>query len=262
MNQYKLMKKLFKPEEMPGLEEVGFRQHSQFEEDGILLYIFSVIGTTNKRVVEICAGKGIECMAANLIINHGWKGLLFDGDKNNIAIGKLYYRKHLDTFIWPPRLVQAWITRDNINDLLSQNGFEGPIDLLSTDIDGNDYWILKEIEITRPRVIICETNNVVPSHLALTIPYQPSFNYKFQPKKQRDFMGVSLLGLVKLLKSKGYRLIGSHRHGFNAIFMENSIGNEYFPEVTVEEVQSDPYTQWSQKERWERVKDLDWEQIN
>jgi hypothetical protein len=52
--------------------EVGFRVHSQNEEDGILLYIFSLIGTTNKKCVEICAGDGIECNTANLIINHRW----------------------------------------------------------------------------------------------------------------------------------------------------------------------------------------------
>ncbi|MCP5060912.1 MAG: hypothetical protein GY936_00400 [Ignavibacteriae bacterium] len=48
--------------------DVGFRLHSQHEEDGILLYIFSLIGTTNKKSVEICAGNGIECNTANLII--------------------------------------------------------------------------------------------------------------------------------------------------------------------------------------------------
>lgn len=48
-------------------KDVGFRVHSQHEEDGILLFIFSLIGTTNMRSVEICAGDGIECNTANLI---------------------------------------------------------------------------------------------------------------------------------------------------------------------------------------------------
>ena len=33
---------------LPDFREVGFRCHSQFEEDGILLFLFAVIGTTNK----------------------------------------------------------------------------------------------------------------------------------------------------------------------------------------------------------------------
>ena len=66
---------------LPRLDEVGFRAFSQFDEDGILLYLFSVLGVANKSVVEICAGVGYECNAANLIINHAWDGLLFDGDE-------------------------------------------------------------------------------------------------------------------------------------------------------------------------------------
>tara|TARA_B110000008_G_C16861810_1_gene521070 strand:- start:173 stop:472 length:300 start_codon:yes stop_codon:yes gene_type:complete len=80
VNQYALMKRLMTPQEMPSIQDVGFRLHSQFEEDGMLLYIFSVIGTSNKRAIELCAGSGETCMASNLIINHGWEALLLDGD--------------------------------------------------------------------------------------------------------------------------------------------------------------------------------------
>ena len=63
---------------LPALRDTEFRCFSQNGEDGLLLYLFALIGTTNRKVVEICAGDGIECNAANLIINHGWHGLLFD----------------------------------------------------------------------------------------------------------------------------------------------------------------------------------------
>jgi hypothetical protein len=88
LNQYTLMKNFLAPNQLPSLNDVGFKVYSQFEEDGLLLYIFSIIGTTNKRVLEICAGDGIQCMAANLIINHGWVGLLFDGDADLVIRGK------------------------------------------------------------------------------------------------------------------------------------------------------------------------------
>ena len=73
-------------------DDIGFKCHSQNSEDGILLYIFAIIGTTNKIAVEICAGNGIECNAANLVINHGWWALLFDGNAKNIAQGSEFYR--------------------------------------------------------------------------------------------------------------------------------------------------------------------------
>jgi len=67
--------------------DVEFRNYSQNGEDGILWYVFSLIGTVNKTCVEICAGNGRECNTANLIINHGWTGLLFDGDLDNVETG-------------------------------------------------------------------------------------------------------------------------------------------------------------------------------
>jgi hypothetical protein len=86
---------------LPELTDTEFRCFSQNGEDGILLYIFTILGTTNKRVVEISAGDGIECNSANIIINHGWYGLLFDGDEQNISRGKDFYAECQDTFAAP-----------------------------------------------------------------------------------------------------------------------------------------------------------------
>lgn len=110
---------------LPTFDWVGFKTYSQFEEDGILLYIFSMIGTTNKSVVEICAGNGQECMAANLIINHGWRGYLFDGSEVNVKSGQEFYAKHHQTFLMPPLFKQAWFTAENVNDILTKAGVAG-----------------------------------------------------------------------------------------------------------------------------------------
>jgi len=95
---------------LPKFEDVEFRTFSQNGEDGILLYIFSLIGSTNKKAIEICAGDGITCNTANLIINHGWNGLLFDGKESNIRRGQEFYSSIKNTAKWPPTLVNAWIT--------------------------------------------------------------------------------------------------------------------------------------------------------
>jgi hypothetical protein len=257
-NQYRLMKKLLEPSEMPALKDVGFKVYSEFEEDGILLYIFSIIGTTNKRVIEICAGDGVECMAANLIINHGWDGLLFDGNKQQVEKGINYYTSHPLTLYHPPVFRYSWITKENVNSLISENGFIGEIDLLSVDMDGNDYYIIEAIDVVKSRVIICETHNIIPDELALTIPYGSDFK---RSNVHPDFMGVSLLGMQKLLRKKGYRLIGSHRHGFNAIFMRDEIGLDYFPEVSISSVHNNPYTRFRRETAWPKVKDLPWVEI-
>ncbi len=82
---------------LPGLSEVGFKVYSETNEDGILLYIFAIIGSVNKKCVEICAGNGIECNTANLIVNHGWSGLLLDGNKYSVEKGKMFYKKNRNT---------------------------------------------------------------------------------------------------------------------------------------------------------------------
>jgi hypothetical protein len=200
-------------------------------------------------------------MATNLIINHGWQGLLFDGDEHNVKRGTLFFKNHPTKQILPPKFVQAWITKDNINDLILNNGFKGEIDLLSLDMDGNDYWLLKSLNVINSRVIICETQDIIPSDLSLTMPYNPDFYYHNEPEDKKDFRSVSLLAMVKLCHQKGYRLIGSNRHGFNVIFMRNDIGLEYFPEISIDEVHQNPWTLYGQKERWPIVKDMPWEKI-
>src|SRR5262245_66527781 len=58
---------------LPPFEDVEFSVYSQTGEDGILWYIFSLVGTTNKTLVEIGAGDGIENNSANLLVHHGWR---------------------------------------------------------------------------------------------------------------------------------------------------------------------------------------------
>ena len=82
---------------MPRFSDVEFHAFSQNGEDGILLLLFSVLGTVNRVAVEICAGSGIECNAANLVINHGWRALMVDGDPDQIATGTKFYREHRNT---------------------------------------------------------------------------------------------------------------------------------------------------------------------
>jgi hypothetical protein len=119
------------------LNDFGFRCFSQFEEDGLLLFVFAAIGFGSKKVVEICAGDATECMATNLLINHEFDGLLFDGNRKNVLRGQRFFHSHAGTSLFPPIFCQAWITAENVDQLLEQNGFVGDIDLLSLDVDGN-----------------------------------------------------------------------------------------------------------------------------
>ncbi len=254
MQQYRLLA-LHGSEHLPGIQDVGFRKYSQFEEDGILLYIFSLIPPVNRTCAEIGAGNGVDGNTANLIVNHGWWGHLFDGNEENVRDGEAFFSQHKDTCLYPPRFTKAWITAENINDLITGSGMSGPIDLLSLDIDGMDYWVWKAITAIEPQVVVCETHNPIPPDKALTVPYDPQFVY------DSDYRGASLAAMCKLGREKGYRLVGTHRFGFNAFFVKQGVGEEFFPEVEVADCVQDPYSELARKERWPRVSGRNWQEV-
>ena len=107
------------------LSDTGFRVYSQFEEDGILLYIFAAIGAKNKTFIDIGSGDGINSNCANFAVNFGWRGLFLNGNPANIERGKKYYANNPDTSLYPPSFVHAFIQRENINELIRDNGFAG-----------------------------------------------------------------------------------------------------------------------------------------
>jgi hypothetical protein len=255
MQSYRLLAEQA-PHALPRFADVGFRKYSQFEEDGILLYLFSLVAPINRTCVEICAGNGRECMTTNLIINHGWWGHLFDGNEENVASGRRFFRKCRETAFSPPTFSQGWVTAENVNELISTAGASGAVDLLSLDIDGMDYWVWKAITVIEPQVVVCETHNLIPPDRALTVPYNPKFVFESE-----DYRGASLAAMCKLGKEKGYRLIGTHRYGFNAFFMKNGVGERYFPEVEPAMCMRDPATLRILDEKWPRIRALSWHEV-
>jgi hypothetical protein len=245
----------------PNIRDAGFRVYSQFEEDGIILYVLSMIGFKTRRVVEMCCGAGNECMAANLILNHGFDGFLFDGSQDNIRRADAFFRSKRDCLLYSPLLTAAWITAENVNELLSKSGCGGEVDLFALDIDGNDYWVWKAIEAINPRLFVVETHNVIPSDRSLAIEYRPDFNYLEQSGTARMYLGASLLAMMKLCKRRGYRLIGGHRHGFNAFFLRDDEGQKFFPEVSVEQVHDNHWSRWNQATNWPLVSDMPWKEV-
>jgi hypothetical protein len=256
MNQ-KLILEAYKKSD--SFDNKGFRVNSQFEEDGLLLYVFSKIGFSNRKGAEFCCGDGKECILANFVLYHGFYALLVDGDDKNIQAANEYFESHPNTLLTKPIVKKYWVTKDNINNILSENGFTGEIDLLSIDLDGLQYHIFNEVNAINARVIVFESNNALPKDLSITIPYDESF-YMYSGKYDPEFRSVSHKATVKLMKSKGYKLIGSHRHGFNLIFLRNDIAPELFPEVDYERYYETFHSK-NRQQAWEKVKDLPWVKV-
>lgn len=237
------------------LRDVEFRNHSQNGEDGILLYLFTLAGHGSRRAIEMCAGDGIENNSTNLVLHHDWDALMLDGDDALLERGRAFYAKHPDTYRVGPALVTEWITAENINDILSRHGYQSDIDLLSLDMDGIDYWILREITL-RPRVVVLEFNNRVPADIAVTVPNDPSFVAAGGAWAGDGFFGASLAAFEKLMSGRGYRLVGANRPNTNAFFLREDV----LPEMQAVSVADCQSSRWAkhQSAHWDSVADRPW----
>ena len=240
--------------EVPALNDTGFRVFSQYEEDGKILFILSMVGMKNKNFVEIGSDDGINSNCANLALNFGYHGLFLDGNPRSIKRGRRFYAKYPHPWMYAPTFKCAKVTAENINELVSEAGLKGEIDLLSIDIDGNDYWVWDALKEVSPNVVIIETH-VEFGMRNIVVPYDPEY---FFPGKHPVYHGASPIAMVNLARKKGYRLVGANDLGFNFIFVKNGEADEQLPEVSVESVLKHP----SVKESWKRFEPIkDWEFI-
>ena len=245
---------------LPAPADVGFKAFSQTNEDGILLFIFSVVGVANRRCVEICAGDGLECNTANLIINHGWHGLLVDGDTRLVDRGVRFYAKLPQTKVFPPRFVQSWVTRSSINAVVTGNGFSGEVDLLSLDLDGIDYWIWEALDAVSPRVVVVEYQDILGPERVWTVPYADDFSWRDYPTTNGvpNLAGASLAAYVALARRKGYRLVAVNRYGYNAFFVKNGLADDLLKEILAHNCFDHPKVAEGMRERFPTVEHLPW----
>jgi hypothetical protein len=195
------------------LEAHEAKVYSQSGEDGTLARLFDLIGSTNRVFVEFGAKDGVSLSnTANLRLHHGWTGLLMDGDptESQPAAAELFAD---DT---AARVREEIVTRENINDLLERYRVPRAFDLLSIDIDGNDYWVWKALEGYRPRVVLIEYNIFFHLGERRTIPYDPLHVWD-----ESAFHGASLAALRKLGSEKGYELVYTDSFAPNAFFVSS-----------------------------------------
>ncbi|WP_395454142.1 hypothetical protein ACHMW5_08040 (plasmid) [Azospirillum melinis] len=198
--------------------DVEFRVYSQTGEDGIIEWLVRNLPIRSERFVEFGVENYQEANTRFLLRNRNWKGLVIDGSPSNIE------SVQADTLHWMHDLTAraAFITRENINDLIGNAGFRGDIGLLSVDIDGNDYWVLDAIEVVRADILVCEYNSVLGDRHPIAVPYDPTFQ-RHKAHYSHVYYGTSIAALKLLAERKGYTLIGSDSAGHNAFFVRDDL---------------------------------------
>lgn len=192
---------------------------SQNGEDGVLAETLRRIGAGGKFFVEVGASPN-EANCLLLADVFGWSGLFLEadaGEHEGLA------RKYAGV----PRVqvMRALVTKTNFNSiLLKAQHVTREFDVLSIDIDGNDYWLWDSLADYSPRVVIIEFNPAIEPSRELVQPYDPE-----RPWDGTSFYGASLGALRRLADKKGYRLVHVDLTGTNAFFVRRDLAAANFP---------------------------------
>ena len=207
------------------------RVFSQNGEDGILEEIFRRVGTETRYFVEFGVESGRECNCARLALEEHWAGLFIEGEP-------AYYEELADRYKGYPevRCVRAWVSSATIEALLAENAVPKALDVLSIDIDGNDYWVWAAIQRWRPRVVVIEYNASYPPPQKWVMVENQSHRWD-----GTNYFGASLTSLACLGRQKGYALVATDSAGVNAFFVrEDLVTDERFLQLGIQYHYSPP----------------------
>jgi len=212
------------------LNDYEFRVFSQWGEDGIIQHLVRSVDISKKYFVEFGVQDYQESNTRFLLVNDNWSGLVIDSSAGNIE----RITKDLVYWAYDLKPVQAFVTQDNINELLRENGVTGEIGLLSIDIDGNDFWVWRAIEVINPVIVVIEYNHRFGQQAAVTIPYKEKFD-RTRTAQAPIYFGASLQALCWLAKRKGYVFVGCGSSGVNAFFLRRDKQPQNIRELSPEE---------------------------
>jgi hypothetical protein len=203
--------------QLPVLDQLGpaeFKVFSQAGDDGIIQYLIHKLEIRDQTFIEFGVENYVEANTRFLLRNNNWRGLVIDGSAQAIE----YIRADDIFYQYDLKTLQAFITAENINELIAAQQIKGEIGLLSIDIDGNDYWVWKAIDIVKPTIVVIEYNSVFGGERPITVPYKPDF-IRAKAHYSHLYFGASLPALYMLAEQKGYAFVGSNTYGNNAYFV-------------------------------------------
>jgi len=210
------------------LNEYSGSIYSQFGEDGIINEILHRIGGDNldKWCAEFGAKDGVlHSNTCNLIKNRNYKAVLIEAEKK--YYNKLCKNFALDEIVKINKFVN-FEGNDSLEKILQLTKIPKNFDLLSIDIDGCDYFIFKNLEIYRPKILCIEFNHLIPNEVEF-----------IQKKNFKIKQGSSAKSIIKLAKKKNYSLVGCTLS--NLFFIENNLKNSVIQndEIQIEDIRDD-----------------------
>jgi hypothetical protein len=191
------------PSDVVWLNLFESKTYSQFNEDGITEKIFDIVGTTNKFYVDFGA-TATENNSEIMHKNHGFTGVLWNGGDIQCEYSTVH---------------KEYITRENVKDLFVKYEVPTEFDLLTIDIDYNDWYVWKSIcEVYKPRVVIIENNPDIPPPIDKVVVYDPAGS-----PFHSTYSGASIQAYYNLARHLGYSLVACETKGINLFFIRDDV---------------------------------------
>ncbi|PZN92990.1 MAG: hypothetical protein DCF31_14135 [Alphaproteobacteria bacterium] len=208
------------------LEDYEFKVFSQWGEDGIIQYLASQAKLPSRSFIEFGIEDFSESNCRFLLMKDYWDGFVIDGSPDNIE------RLRQSYYFWryPLQAECAFITTDNVCELLDRSGFDATVGILSIDVDGNDWHLLERLEHWQAAIIIVEYNGIFGNDRAVTVPYDPAF-VRNGKHHSNLYYGASIAAFQYLLEPRGYILSGTNKTRSNAFFVHESSMTDAIPRL-------------------------------
>lgn len=204
------------------LQVAGYRVYSQFDQDGILQAIFRHLPNAPQHFVEFGVQDYRESSTRYLLEKDFWRGLVLDPAPDAQAFLEEVRLRDVHDIEY----LQSFVTAENINTLFAT--LPGDPGLMIIDVDGMDYYLWEALTVVRPWVVGIEYQSLFGPFLDLAVPYSPDFDRtKFHESNLA--YGASLAAMVRLGKSKGYRLVAGSCVHHDAFFVREDVGQDLPP---------------------------------
>ncbi|MBX9860468.1 MAG: hypothetical protein K2Y20_12895 [Sphingomonas sp.] len=227
INQGRMLAAGYSDKHFEQLQDAEFQIFSQWGEDGIIQYLTQNLKIEHKTFVEFGVETFREANCRFLMMKDFWAGMVIDGSAASIARieqAQMYWRHALTA-------VEAFISRDNIAELIARAPFDG-IGILSVDIDGVDYFILEALKDVRAAIVIVEYNGLFGATAKVSVPYSADFQ-RTKAHHSNLYYGASIAAFDHLLAPRGYALVGGNAAGNNAFFVRTDLLTDKIRPVSV-----------------------------
>ncbi|MHB8634661.1 MAG: hypothetical protein ACYDBQ_12000 [Thermoplasmatota archaeon] len=214
----------------------GARYYSQNDEDGIVHEILRRVGEGGRRFVEIGASDGRENNTIHLLLQ-GWSGLWVEGSPERCDAARARWAGPVREGRLEVR--QQMVDADNVKALRER---ASQADVLSLDIDGNDYHILEALGRLSARLVVLEYNAALGPWVDWVMPYDAQHSWD-----GTDRYGASLLALERQMRGQGYALVACNVTGVNAFFVPQPLAEAHFDGPFTTEAQFQPARPWLQE---------------